>query len=108
MHVEEVHAAEHQQDLPDLDRQQLDRGLQADDRLGSQRQGHEPEVHEIEADEQQVVDRVRRQCIVVEGVEQEGTPVLVQRVSHPNGEGDAEGEVDEIGADHAASPSGWF
>jgi len=91
VHVEEVHAAEDHQDLADLHGQQLDGSLQPDDGHGrSQCQTHEPEVHQVEPDEQQVVDRIGDERVVVEGVQQERTPVLVQRVSHPDCQRDAE------------------
>jgi len=100
MHVEEVHAAEDQEDLSDLHGQQLDGSLQADDRRGPQSQAREPEVHQVKPDEQEVVDGVGSNRVVVEGVQQERAPVLVQRVSHPDGQRDTQGKVEEIGVDH--------
>ena len=64
--------------------------------LGLQRQERVAEVEQVEADDQQPVDRAGHARVVGEHLLQEDLAVLEQRAREPDGEADAGGDVDEI------------
>ena len=53
----------------------------------------------VEADHQQVIDRVGHLLVVVEGLEQKDPPVLVQRARDPGGHRDADNRVEDVDPD---------
>src|SRR5260221_14543189 len=97
---------EHQEDLSDLDREQLQPLPGAVDvprRPHGQR--HETEVEQVEADHEQPVDRIGQAVIPVEHVEQEGPAAARQGPADADREPDADQQVDEVGEDDAHDPS---
>src|ERR1700752_115909 len=97
--IEEVHAAEDDQHHSNLDRESLDAFLRAVDCV-AELQGHADvaEVNQVEPDYEQVIDGVRERLIAVEDVDQEDTAVFVKRVGDPDCQGDADRQVNQVGA----------
>src|ERR1041385_8436003 len=69
--VEEVHAAEHDQNHADLDRERFHCFLRREDDVAElQRQADVAEVDEIEADDEQVIDRIGEGFVAVKDVDE--------------------------------------
>jgi hypothetical protein len=105
-----VHHPEHDEDEADLAGERLD---DLRDGLGSgvelQLQGDVPEVDEVEAHDEQMVDGVRQGLVAAEDVEEEAPPVPEERGRHPHRQQHARGHVDQVLDDlavHGCSPDG--
>src|SRR5687767_9545282 len=101
IHVEKVHATQHDDDQANFCTEKLYR-FHCISRLGAvaQRQRDKANVDQIEADQEQVVDRIRQGFPPLEILNQEDAAVLVEAASHPNGDSKTEDHVDTIGDDH--------
>ena len=99
--IEEVHEAQHQQDHADLRAQTFQTLLRSRRRHAIlQRERHITDVDQIEPDDEQVIDRVRKLLVSQKTIHEEDTTVCMQRPGDPDGERNADGEVDEIGRDN--------
>ena len=98
--VEEVHAAEDEQDRADLGAEVLDQFLQAR-RLRSVPQGERDvaDIDQVEADEKQVIDGIRERLIAVKGIDEKDAAIFVEGVRDPGGEGGADDEVEGVRGD---------
>ncbi|CAM5437500.1 hypothetical protein SGLAM104S_07504 [Streptomyces glaucescens] len=67
--------------------------------LVAQVEGHEAQVDQVEADHEQVVDGVGELLVAVQHIGEEDPPVAAQRAGHPDGQGDAHQQVDDVGDD---------
>src|SRR6476659_6491941 len=87
--VKEVHATEHDQYHADLDGQCFHRFLRGSDDV-PEFQGHAdvPEVDQVEADDEQVIDRIGEGFVAVEDVNQKHAAVFVEGAGDPNRQGD--------------------
>src|ERR1043166_3670806 len=95
--VEEVHAAENEQHHADLDGECLDAFFGAGDRVAEfEGQADVAEVDEVETDDEQVVDGVGEGFVAVEDVDEEDAAVLMEGASHPDGQCDAECQVNQV------------
>ena len=95
--VEEVHEAQHEQHEADLGAEALHSllGVAGGDAV-AQGQGDVTDVDEVEADDEEVVDVVGQFGVSPEAVDEEDASVAVEGARHPDGEGDADGEVGEV------------
>ncbi len=99
--VEEVHATEDEQHGTDLGAQRLDQLLHIGRLVAIlQREGDVADINEIEADDEQMIDRVGQRLIAVKGIDKEETAILVQRAGDPDGEGHADEEIKNVGDDN--------
>src|SRR5262249_8982533 len=100
--VEEMHDAKHQHDYADLatDRFEHFANIRRSDAL-LQRQCNVADVDKIEANDKEVIDRIRQSFVAVERVNQENAPVFMQRVRYPDGERNAQCDVNNV------SPNYW-
>ena len=71
----------------------------ADDVAELQGQADVTEVDEIEADDEQVIDGVGEGFVAVEDVDEEDSSVFVEGASDPDGQGDADGQVNQVTLD---------
>src|SRR5688572_4985898 len=105
-HVEEVHCTKHDHGEADLGAEKLDR-LDRVGWLGAvfEGKGDEADVDQIEADEEQMIDRVRKRLVAFEILDQKYPAVAIQRASDPDRNRQADHDVSGIGGDHHCSPS---
>ena len=95
--VAHVQHAQHQQQGAELRGQRLDSfGAGPDHVTGLERQQRVAEVQQVEADDEQPVDRARHARVVGEHLLEKHLAVLEQRAREPDGEPDAGAGVDEI------------
>lgn len=100
VHVGQVHRAEHQQHHTHLGRQGLeDAACVLDGVVAAQVEGDEAEVDEVEADHQEVVDGVGELLVALEHVGEEDPSVAAEGPGHPDGQSDADDQVDDVGDD---------
>ena len=99
-HVEEVHDPEHEEDDAELGAHEFKGGLRGL-RLGSkaQREDDEADVDEVEADHEEVVYGVGHVFASAEGLDEEDTAVAMQGAGDPDGERDAQREIDDVAKD---------
>ncbi len=99
-HVEEVHRAEDEQDDAELRAHELE-GLLRGGGLGAvaQRQDDEAHVDEVETDHEEVVDGVGHGLVAAKGLHEEDAAVAMERARDPNGQGDADDEVNKVAED---------
>ena len=77
--VEEVHAAEDQQDHSHFVAEKFDGGTGGvNDLRGFEGEGDEPDVDQVEADDQQMIDGVGQFAVAMECVDQENGSALVE------------------------------
>ncbi len=59
-----------------------------------------------------MVDRISSLLVAAEGIDQKESAVFVERLRHPNGERDADDDVNDVGVDGCGHgfwvPSSWF
>src|ERR1051325_1826959 len=95
--VEEVHPAEDEEHHADLDGESLDALFGAgNDVTKFQGETDVAEVDEIKTDDEQVVDGVGERFVAVEDVDEEDAAVFVEGAGDPDGQGDADGEVNQV------------
>jgi len=63
----------------------------------SQSERNKADVYQVEADDQEVIDRIRQRLVSQKTVHEEDAAVFVQRPGHPDGQGDAYREVNGVG-----------
>jgi hypothetical protein len=51
---------------------------------------------QVEPDYEEMIDRVGQRLVAQKTIHQENPAVLVQRLRHPDGEGDADDEITEV------------
>src|SRR5215216_634284 len=95
--VEEVHPAEDEKHQTYL----YGQGFNALFRCGNdvaelQGQADVAEVDEVKADDEQVIDRVGEGFIAVEDVDEEDATVFVEGTGDPDGQGDADSQVNQV------------
>ena len=95
-----MHEAEHEQDEPNLRAERLDclGKILRPARL-LEREHHEPDIDQVEADDQKLVDRIRQRRLAAERLDQKHAPVLVECASDPDGQSDADEEIGGVGLD---------
>src|SRR6266481_8879232 len=100
--VEEVHDAKHEHDHANLatDRFEHFANICGSDAL-LQCQRYVADIDKVEANDKKVVDRVRQSFVAAERINQENAPVLMQRLRDPDGERNAQRDVNNI------SPNYW-
>ena len=64
--------------------------------IGAQRHHDPPDVDEVEADDEQVIDGVGEHFIAVERLDEKGAAVLVQRSGYPDRDRNRNHEIDGI------------
>jgi hypothetical protein len=95
-----VHHAEDEEYDADLHRERLEEPPGVAHRVGSlEIQRHEPQVDEVEADHQQVVDGLGEFFVAPQDIGEEDAAVGAQRPGDPHRESDADDEVDDVGDD---------
>ena len=95
--IEEVHAAEHEQHHAYLHRQGFNTLFSAGDRVAEfQGEADVAEVNEVKADDEQVIDGIGEGVVAVEDVDEEDAAVFMEGPSHPDGQGNAEGQVNQV------------
>jgi len=95
--IEEVHPAEDEEHHANLYRQgfnALFRGI--DDVAEFQGQADVTEVDQVEADDEQVIDRIGEGLVAVKDIHEKHTAVFVEGSGDPDGQRDAEGEVNQV------------
>src|SRR5690349_11671512 len=98
--VEEVHPAEDEEHHADLDGESLDALFGGGDGVAQfQGQADVAEVDEVETDDEEVVDGVREGLVAVEDVDEKDAAVFVERASDPDGQRDAERQVNQVCGD---------
>ena len=68
----------------------------------------EADVHEVKADDEEVIDAVREFGVAVKAFDEEHAAVLVQRAGDTHGHADREGEVEGVGEDGFVHSGCWF
>ena len=92
-----MHTAEDQQHCADFDGQRLDAFLSGRDLIPQlECQTDEAEIDKIETHHQQVIDRISQRLVAVKNVDQEDAAILVQRVRDPDGQRDANAEINQV------------
>src|SRR5215216_836463 len=95
--VEEVHPAEDEEHQAYLNGQGFNALLCRGDRVAEfQGQADVAEIDEVKADDEQVIDGIGEGFVAVEDVDEEDASVFVEGASHPDGQGDAEGQVNQV------------
>ncbi|HJS25014.1 MAG TPA: hypothetical protein VJ751_11720 [Pyrinomonadaceae bacterium] len=95
--VEEVHPAEDEEHQAYFDGQGFNALLRrADDVAELQGQANVAEVDQIEADDEQVIDGVGEGFVAMEDVDEEDSSVFVEGTGDPDGQGDADGQVNQV------------
>ena len=99
--IEEVHAAEDEQHHAYLHRQGFNTFFSSGDGVAEfQGEADVAEVDEVKADDEQVIDGIGEGLIAVEDVDEKHAAVFVERTGHPDGQGDTEGQVNQVCADY--------
>ena len=57
------------------------------------------DVHKVKADDEEVINRIGEAFVAVETVDEKNAAVFVEGASDPDGKGDANGVVGEVGPD---------
>src|SRR5258707_15397050 len=98
--VKEMHSAQDQQHSADFNGQSLNAFLGRNDLVTElQRQTDKAEIDEIEAHYQQVIDGISQRFVAMKDIDQKDAAVFVQRVRDPDGERNADGQVNQISCD---------
>src|SRR5882724_164892 len=98
--VEKVHAAEHDEHHSNLARQSFNSLLGRPDLIAKlEGQAYIAKVNEVKPDDQEVVNRIRQRLVPVKHIHQKNPAVFVQRLGHPDGQGDADGQVNQVSRD---------
>ncbi len=98
--IEEVHRAEHEHHDAELGAEEFNHRLRAGGFLAiTQGHGDEPDVDQVESDDEQVVDRVGHGVVAAKGLHEEDAAVAVERSRDPDGHGDGDREIEEVGGD---------
>src|SRR4029079_8181710 len=96
--VEEMHPAQNDQDHPDFDRECFNSFLCVVDYVAKfQGQGHIAEVNEVKADDQQMIHGIRECLVAVKDVHEKDSAVFVECPGDPDGQGDTDRQIDEVG-----------
>src|ERR1022692_5273194 len=104
--VGQVQAAEHQEHLADLDREDLDYLAGAAYLAGhAHREGDEAQVEQVEPGHDQAAGRLRGRYLAAEHVQQEDPAAARQGRAHEHREGDADEQVHDVGDDNSHSGS---
>ncbi|ELP63452.1 hypothetical protein STRTUCAR8_06944 [Streptomyces turgidiscabies Car8] len=92
-----MHDTEHQQHDPELGRERLEHlPGGADVPVPAQIEGDEPEVDEIEADDEQMVDGIGELLVPPQHIGDEDPPIAAEGARHPDGQPDADQQVDDV------------
>jgi hypothetical protein len=92
-----VHAAQDQQHHANLGAEDFDCLLERLHRLLEfEGQAHVTNVDQVEYNHQQVVDRIRERLPASESVHQEDAAVFVKSPGDPDGQGDAQGQLNRV------------
>lgn len=98
-----MHAAEDEQDDADLAAEVLDDLLRVGGwDIGLEREADVTEINQVKANDEEMVDRIGHRLVSAEDIDEEDASVLMQSLRDPDGERDADGEVDEV------EPDGWI
>ncbi len=93
-----MHSAQDEQDDPDFAAQHFKDAAQIMRRVWfRQSESDKADVDEIKTENEQMIDRIGERFIAVECIDEKNTPVFVQRVRGPNGQANADDEINEIG-----------
>ena len=97
--IKEVHAAEDEQHHADFDGKGFNALFRRLNGVAEfQSQTDVAEVDQVKADDEQVINRVGEGFVAVEDVNQEDASVFVEGAADPDGQRDAEGQVDQVSA----------
>ncbi len=95
-----MHSAEDQQDHTHLVAQQFDGCTRrADDGRRLQREGDEADVDQVEAHDQQVIDRVGELGVAMKSVDEKDGSPLVKGAGNPYGQADTDQQINQVGYD---------
>ena len=95
-----MHPAQDEQHGPDFDRQSLDSLLRGGNDVAKlKRHAHIAEIDQVEADYQQMIDRVGQWFVPVKDVNQKDAPVFVQGVGDPDGQGNTDSQISQVSCD---------
>lgn len=95
--VREVHCTEDEYDDAEFGAEKFhESGGRADDGARLEGQGDVPEVDEVESHDEQFVDGVCEGIVAFEDIDEEDATVFEEDICDPDGEADADGEVDEV------------
>lgn len=104
-----MHGSEDKEDDSDLGAEGLkDSGGINDCSFEFEVEADEPEVDEVEADLEEVIDAVRQFAVSVETIDEEDSSVFVEGASDPSGHEDADDEVDGVGEDGNVHSLVWL
>ncbi len=99
-HIEEVHAAENEDDSADFQAEDFHDLAALNGRFPDFKRVHGvADVDEVEADEQEVVDGLCQLFITVEDVNEEKLAVAEKGMGYPNGEQGSNGQIDAVQQD---------
>ena len=92
-----MHGTEHQHDDTDLPADRLQHLPKIRRRNGfPQRQGDVADIDQIKADNQEVVNRIGQPLVAAKRINQKDAAVFVERVRDPDGERNAERDVNDV------------
>lgn len=96
--IEEMHSPEHQQHDPEFGAEEFQHALEIE-RLRSVPQGgrDEADVDEIKSDHEQMIHRIGHFFVAPKGLDEKHPPVAMERARDPDGHGDRNGQIEEIG-----------
>lgn len=98
--IEEVHDSQDNEHHADFYGEGFDTFLGISDFVAKfERHADVAEVDKVEANDKQVIDRIREGLVAVKDVDQEDATVLVKCLGDPDSECDAYRQVDEVGCD---------
>lgn len=98
--IEEMHPAENEEHDSHLLAECFQNSLQIQRHVSlSQSQADIPDINQVEADDEEVIDGVSQGLITMKRVHQEHSAILVERFGHPDGESHADDEIDDVGPD---------
>jgi hypothetical protein len=96
-HVEEMHAAEYQDNGPHFDAQLLYQLPYVQDIIRNAERIHGiADVHEIKSDQQQVVDGIRQLLVAMEDVDKKDLSVAEQCPGYPDSKNERKDEIDGV------------
>src|SRR6266576_7271095 len=104
--VEEMHGAKHEHDHTDLatDRFEYFSNICGSDAL-LQRQRYVADIDKIKANDKKVIDRIGQSFVAAERINQENAPVFMKRLRYPDGERNAQCDVNNVSPNYRSHGS---
>src|SRR6266446_2099811 len=106
--VEKVHDAKDYQHHSNFSRQRLNTRLRGFNLVTKfERQANVTKINQVKADHQQMIDRICQRLVTVKDINQKHPSVFVERASYPDGQRNANGQVNQVCGDsyrHSVPP----